>query len=127
MNNQFRYKLYWILMMKSKDNVFGKHYSSIKNLLLNVIQEKLGEKSLKEMINSCKINTLIQQIDIQEEYKEKLKIIIEKHNIFDEPIVNPFNPNILIQEIDIQNIEIKNSATKPIMIPFNTNKGKQKI
>merc|ERR1711871_11713 len=34
MNNQFRYKLYWILMMKSKDNVFGKHYSSIKNLLL---------------------------------------------------------------------------------------------
>ena len=126
-NINIRFKLYWLLTMKSKDHIFGKHYYNIKNKFLNVIKDKIGEENLEEIINSYKITTLIQQIDFKDNYQQKILNIIKKHQIFKKEITNPFDAFIKIYDIDLDNIIIKESATKPIIIPFKSSYKNVKI
>ena len=117
-----RFKIYWALCLKSKDKIIGEHYKNIKKKLLSSVKEKLGDDHVMNLINSNKIIKVIKKINPNEEYKQNVVNILNKYDLFSNNILNPFNPSDYFTSIDIENIQIKKSATNPIVINFSGNK-----
>jgi phosphatidylinositol 3-kinase len=119
-NIEIRSKLYWGLTIKMKDEIYSQKYLDVRNKFLKSIQDKFGNfknDGVSELLDSYKFVNMISQINIDEDYKTKLKNTIETNNIFENEIINPLSPFKKIININIDNIEIKQSATQPIIIP----------
>lgn len=111
--------LYWELQIYSKNNENNNVYPSMIDQLKTSFFEKYSNKS----------SSLSQQIIFVNIIKNISKSIYQNNKYNDlsfikNNISSPLNPEILLKGIVMDKIRIKDSATKPILIPFLTNDGK---
>ena len=122
-----RLYLYWELKVQMEETQFYEKYNSIYQKFLGKIIETFGLQELKKLNEIVDFNDLIcenawkmkKTKDI-DELKEELKL--REFNL----AYSPCNTNDTIEEIDIDNINIKNSASLPLWIPFKNDKKEKK-
>ena len=95
-------------------------YDNIKRKLLNSVNK--GFKDI--LINSMTFTNNLSKIMEKEKYNVNIKKIIKEHlqdyDYYDKyPISLPIQPSQVTIGLDINNIEFKNSNTKPIILNFN--------
>lgn len=122
-----RLYLYWELKVQMEETQFYEKYNSIYQKFLGKIIETFGLQELKKLNEIVDFNDLIcenawkmkKTKDI-DELKEELKL--REFNL----AYSPCNTKDTIEEIDIDNINIKNSASLPLWIPFKNDKKEKK-
>ena len=91
------------------------------------ISELMNINKFIELFDTEKIKIMYQEylffFNLIENLSDPKRYLL---NVFDrcKPISLPYEPEVKITEVDIDNIEIKSSYTKPVLIPFQTTKGK---
>ena len=149
-NEKFATSFYWFIECESNDTLEkneieknGMIYEPNKIILnykkiLKEFKEKIKEnKQINESITSqIELNKLL--LDINEEIKdlststlkkEKIKSLLKtkyKDKFKNKTYSLPFNPDIKITNIDIENIKIFSSATQPIKYTFDISQDTQK-
>ena len=115
---------YWELNIQMADKENKAIYHSIKMKLLDRINAVCNEENKEVIMNSESFFKNLSLIIEKNQNVNSLKDIIKDHlihiNYFENyPISLPIQPCNLTIGIDITNIDSKQSATKPIVIPFN--------
>jgi len=109
--------LYWELCLYSKDvsNVYSNIFDTLKEMLSN----KAFEPLFLKIIDGCQLVRTLQ--DISKNICHDNKKYSEIKDIFTlkKPMLNPLTLD-KICNINIDKIHIKNSASKPLMIPCDT-------
>lgn len=117
-NYEISNSFFWELSFRisNKNNVNYEFYDEIRKKFINSISE---ETKLHLKNTFYFVSNLEENID-SEEFGCLLKSYIEtfKINNSGKCISSPLNTDKLIHDIDINNIKIKGSFLKPIMIPF---------
>ena len=126
-NKNIRFKVYWCLSLRVNDDLYGNHYKVIRNKFINIINTQNGDKEITEIINCSKIVKLMSGIQPNDDYTQIVKNIVNKYQIFKEEIPNPFNPHITMKNININNMEIKKSNTRPLVFSFENEKNNIEI
>jgi len=127
-NSEIRFRLYWILTLKIKDEIFGNHYLCIRSKFIKNIQKNVSLDDVLKLLDGYKFVELISNININGEFRELLKSTIKQNNIFKNRFELPLDPNYIVLNIDVENIIIKKSATNPVVIPVICEKdGKEVI
>jgi hypothetical protein len=119
-HRNIRIEVYWLLTLKTEDKTYGSHFMFIRSNFTKVILEKMGKQQIDEITNGKKMVSMFQKTyDIWnlEQMKEKISETITINKLFDEPITMPINSDIKCKKILVDSINIKDSATKPILIP----------
>ena len=111
---------YWELNLQMCDRDQRSMYHNIKLKLL----ETLPDESKEVLMNSEGFLKNIGTIIDRQPNPVSLKEVIRDHLLFknyfqNHPISLPIQPSKLCIGIDIENLSIKDSATRPIQIPFN--------
>ena len=117
-----RTEFYWLLTVYNEEKLKN-FYENVKKSLLEYIIEKLDETELNKLLltvnNVVCLNTIkdvyISNLSIEEKECKILNILnnsTKHYNIID--------PTICFNEIDIKNIKIMDSASKPIVIPLKS-------
>lgn len=112
--------LYWELQMYPRDEYHEKLYSKIFNKLTNLFTEPKHEQQFVKILQGASFSKILDSVakSICEDDK-KYDEIKDNFNIKND-VNSPLNPNIKIKNININQIKIKNSATKPLIIPCET-------
>lgn len=112
--------LYWELQLYPKDNYHELFYSDILNKLKIIFNQDTNFTKIIEGYTFIKILENISK-NICEDSKNYDEIK-DNFNLKQE-LLNPLNPNIKIRHICLDKIEIKNSASQPIIIPCEISNG----
>jgi hypothetical protein len=109
--------LYWELQLYSKDG--PSIYSTIFDRLKEKLSNKTNESLFLRIIDGCSLVRTLQ--DISKNICEDNKKYNEIKNIFTlkKPMTNPLT-TVRINHINLDKIQMKVSATKPLMIPCDT-------
>lgn len=131
-SNRILFNLYWELLVHSDSENFKQLYLDEFNKFLEFITENIGKDTLNNIIRShgiIQILDKLKNIDNLSEYKFRIKKhILEFDTFIKEDSILPINSDFIINDIDFSNIKICNSASKPIIIPFNCiNKSNEKV
>ncbi len=114
--------LYWELQLyinKNDSSSNSSAYTSILNKLKELFKDKTHSNSFVKILEGYSFVKIIENIssDICNDKKyEEIKDNFKLKGI----LTNPVNPKNKIQEIYLDKIKIKNSATKPMNIPCRT-------
>lgn len=112
--------LFWELKLFTKDNVDKHSYEYLSSKLMELNKDRNHEKNTVKIIGGHALTAVLETIskeicdnnkkyeDIQDSFKLK--------DIF----TSPLNQHNLIKSINIEKIKIKNSASRPIIIPCVT-------
>lgn len=121
-NFNLLHSLYWELQLYVKDtneNV----YSNILNKLKNLSKDKAYSNSFVKVLESVSLVNVIEKV---------ANAICNQHKKYDEirdsfslngSLTCPLNHTFKIKNINIDKIKIKNSATKPLIIPCESQNG----
>ena len=116
--------LYWELQYYIKDNSHSNAYTSVLNKLKELFKNEKYNNSFVKILEGYSFVKMIDNIST-EIYDNKKKYEDIKNNfIMKGFLTNPLNSKDQIKEILIDKIKIKNSATKPMVIPCKTKDNK---
>ena len=115
--------LYWELQLYPKNDFHKNAYSDILNKLKNIFKNKSHDNNFIKIIEGYSFYKVIETIsksicDENKKYEE-----IKESFKFKNELTYPLNHIHKIKKILIEKIKIKDSATKPIFIPCETQKG----
>lgn len=115
--------LYWELQLYPKDIYHEDPYSNILNKLKELFKEQKHHKNFVKILEGYQLMKILENIsraicDDEKKYEE----IKDTFN-FKDPMACPLNDNNIIQNIHLEKIKVKNSATKPLIIPCETTNG----
>lgn len=121
-NFQLLNALYWELQLYPRDNFHKNAYSDIILKLQNIFKDKSHDNNFIKIIEGYSFYRVIEKVskmicDDGKKYEE-----IKDSFKFKNDLTYPLNHNYKIKNIVLDKIKIKNSATKPIFIPCETNK-----
>lgn len=115
--------LYWELQLYPKDIYHENAYTDILNKLKEIFKESKHHANFVKILEGYQFVKLVENIS---------KAICTDNKKYDEikdifnikgTVTCPLNNEHTIQNIHIEKIKIKNSATKPMVIPCKSNKG----
>lgn len=111
-------KLFWELTLQSEDNDYNQLYIELRKKFISVLPK---ETSIN-LENTYKfVNNLNSILKINNDISE-IKTILNNHFLSEKYFTSymsfPISPEKNITGVDISNISMKSSATKPVMIPF---------
>jgi hypothetical protein len=120
-NYVFLNYLYWELNLQMSDRDFRSMYHNIK---LKLLDKMNSEENREILLNSEGFFKNIATIIDKQPNLASLKEIIRDHLLYKNyfanyPISLPLQPNILCIGVDLDNMEIKDSATRPLKMDFN--------
>ena len=118
------YKFFWQLMVQIQDP----NYSGLSNyiyqetleLLTRAIVDNLGESELIQIKNGMKFVNLISGVDVVGDS------ILNDLKTIDPYLKLPIDPTTRIDGVEVDQIKVMNSATRPIMVPCRVIKGDSK-
>jgi hypothetical protein len=115
---------YWELNIQMVDKEYKSIYHNIKLKLLDNVDRACSEENKEILMNSEGFFKNLCLLVEKNQNITSLKEIIRDHmlykNYFENyPISLPIQPSQLTIGIDVDNIESKQSATRPVLIPFN--------
>ncbi|AYV77325.1 MAG: phosphoinositide 3-kinase [Barrevirus sp.] len=112
--------LYWELQLYTKDKTHSSAYISLLNKLKELFKDKAYSPSFVKILEGYSFVKIVENIGT--EITENGKTYMEIKDCFKLKglLTNPLNNKNKIQEILIDKIKIKNSATKPMIIPCKT-------
>ena len=118
--NYFYWELNIQINFNGKNSELKSLYDSIRRKLLKSVNSKYKDI----LINSTTFtNNLSRILEVEKNNKNIKKIIKEhliEHDYFEKyPISLPIQPSQVTTGLDLNNIEIKNSNTRPIILNFN--------
>lgn len=114
-SNKIIYHTYWLLT-NIKDQVNLEQIQKINNFLQYYDKDLVKVMLYEYMFFVGLINNL----------ENPQKYLVDVFNTC-KNIHLPYNPDIILQNVHLDSIVIKNSYTKPVMITFDTNYGKKRI
>ena len=124
-NYTFLNYFYWELNLQMCDKELRAMYHTIKLKLLDAIDADDGACDNKDILLNSEgfMKNMARMIEKQPN-SLALKDIIRDHLLYknyfaDYPIAIPLRPDKLCIGVDLEAMEIKDSATRPILIPFN--------
>lgn len=111
------YQSYWYLTNEKEKNTSS--VIEIKNIndFIQLFDSELVKKMQRDYIF---FSTFIDNLD------DPSKFLLSNFDRY-KPITLPYDPEIQLLSVDIDNIHIKNSYTKPVIITFETTHGIKKI
>lgn len=116
--------LYWELQYYIKDSSHSNAYTNVLNKLKELFKNEEYNSSFVKILEGYSFVKMIENIS-GEIYDNKKKYDEIKNNfIMKGFLTNPLNSKDQIKEILIDKIKIKNSATKPMVIPCKTKNNK---
>lgn len=109
--------LYWELSLYSKDG--NSAYSNVFDMLKEMLSNKAFEPTFLKIIDGCSLVRTLQ--DISKHICQDNKKYHEIKDVFTlkKPMTNPLTLD-RVTNINIDKIQIKTSATRPLMIPCDT-------
>jgi hypothetical protein len=122
-NFNLLHTLYWELQLYLKDKTENNIYLNILDKLKELFKEKTHENNFIKILESYSFVKVIENISIaicdeSKEYDE----IKDSFNLKG-PLVCPLNHTSKIKNIHVEKIKFKESATKPLLIPCETQNG----
>ena len=120
LNYSLSCKLFWELTLQSEDPEYNNLYILLRKKFIGLISHEtsFNLENMYKFINN--INSILKIDRSTNEIKTVLNNHIETENYFINNISLPICPNNLINGIDVSNISVKNSATKPTLIPLKS-------
>jgi len=116
--------LYWEFELYPTNNYHEEIYSETMNKITKLLSQERNEKQLIHILQEKALIKKLENIssDIIKN-KKKYKDIKDKYSLKVCPPL-PFNPNIKVKKICIENIKVKHSISRPIIFPCETKDGK---
>lgn len=109
--------LYWEINLYPKEKYNDKSYQNIVAKLKNIFSDKRYEQKFVRLLQEASFFKIIGNVadDILE--KKKIYNDIQSKHYIQNPISNPIRPNTKIKEIKLDKIKIKDSFSKPMILP----------
>jgi hypothetical protein len=118
-NHMLLNSFYWELLQYTKPEYINDIYNKTFTKLKQILSDEKYKRSFITLMQGFQlvniINNISKDICDGKKYSEIKGFFNLKHNT-----IVPLNTNIVINKLCIENIKIKNSATKPIIIPCET-------
>ena len=112
--------LYWELQLYTKDASHSTAYTTVLNKLKELFKDKTHAGSFVKILEGYSFVKIVENISIDICDKNKTYVDIKDNYKLKGLLTNPLNNKNQIQELYIEKIKIKNSATKPMIIPCRT-------
>jgi hypothetical protein len=115
--------LYWEITLYHKDINYEKAYTNALSQLKKIFSNKLYESKFVRILEESSFVKMLEEIgqDIFEN-KQKYSQIRNKY-ILKTPISTPLNTQVKITKFHLNKIQIKNSFSKPMVVPCETMNG----
>jgi hypothetical protein len=116
--------IYWDINFYCKDSNYGKVYNKVMDQIKNIFTNKLHEKKFVKILEETSFIKILEDIgtDIFDN-KQKYNQIKNKYTL-KTPISTPLNTSVKIKEFHLNKIKIKESFSKPMVVPCETTDGK---
>ncbi|ARF10115.1 phosphoinositide 3-kinase [Indivirus ILV1] len=115
--------LYWELQLHTKDSSHSVAHTTVLNKLKDLFKDKNYSGSFVKILEGYSFVKIVENISSEICDKNKKYEEIKDNFKLKGFLTNPINSKNKIQEIFVEKIKIKNSATKPMILPCKTNNG----
>lgn len=117
--------LYWELQLYIQDKHHTESYYIVSEKMKQILNNEKNKSYFMKILEGSSVVRMIENISksIYEDHK-KYEEIKSNFNLKNE-LSCPVYPNIKLKHINLESIIIKNSATRPIIVPFETNTNKR--
>ena len=115
--------LYWELQLYPKDIYHDDVYSNILNKLKDIFKEQKHHTNFVKILEGYQLMKVIENISKSICDEDKKYDEIKDTFNFKSTMTCPLDHNNVIKNVHLEKIKVKNSATKPIIIPCETTTG----
>lgn len=128
-SNKIIYNLYWELLVSIENKKYNYIYLELFNIFLEKIKKKLNNNTFNTLLIGQQLISVFNKVSIldQNYITNELENIKLNSSLFNKLTLLPNDPSYQIKNINITDIKICNSASKPIIIPFTCLKDSKEI
>lgn len=117
-SERIRHRFYWELLVQLEEPQYNAIYRETMELLIPVIEKKLGASALTNITDGMKLINSFTKICLDPTGLDQLllnRFIV--NNIYEKDIPMPMKPDVIISGVDFPKVRIMKSATSPVMVP----------
>lgn len=117
-SEKLRHRFYWELFVQLQEPQYNAIYRETMELLLGLIENKLGKEALNDINNGMKLINSFTKVCLDASKLDQFLLNrFISNDIYGKEIPMPMKPEIVISGVDFPKVKIMKSATNPVMIP----------